>query len=295
MTLQKKATIISSLTAFVLVVVKVWVWVISWSVAVLASAIDSLLDFCVSVFNFFAVKEAEKWKDEEYNYWRWKIEALASFVEGLVIIASAIYIFYSSIEKLITWEKIEYMMVSIYVMMFSLVLTWWLVAFLLWVAKKTWSLVIKSDALHYKTDVLSNLWILVWLVLINFSWFYAIDSIIWIIIALYIGYSAFELVQTWYEFLMDRALDDEKVEKIKSILDNEKWLNSYHMLHTRRSVGLNFVSVHLVFTPKASLIEAHKVSHKIEDKILAIDPENKWEIVTHLDPYDDELCDDFHK
>lgn len=293
MSLQKTATIVSSSVAFILVVVKLVVWIFSWSIAVLSSAIDSLLDFCVSLFNFFAVKQAEKWRDDQYNYGRWKIEALASFLEWLIIFVSASYILFESVSKIINKEEVAHIWVSLYVMMFSLILTLGLVLFLMHVAKKTWSLVIKSDALHYKTDVLTNIWILVWLVVIKFTGFHMVDAIIWILIALYIGYSSIELIKTGYDFLMDASLDEEVVDEIKTILKKSQEIRDYHMLHTRKSVWLNFVSVHLVFDYKTSLVDAHKSAHIIEDKIKSLDKDNAWEIVTHLDPYNDELCDDF--
>lgn len=293
MTLQKKATVISSLVAFALVCMKITVWIFSGSIAVLSSAIDSMLDFFVSLFNFFALKESEKWKDKKYNYWRWKIEAIASLVEWWIISLSALYILYESISKLIIKEEIKHLSISIYVMIISLFITTLLVFFLLWVAKKTWNLVIKSDALHYKTDVLSNLWILVWLVIIKFTGFEFIDSIIWIIISVYIWYSAFWIIKSAYNLLMDKSIDESELKKIIEILDNQKWINSYHLLQTRKAVWLKCVSVHLVFSPSTMLIEAHKISHLIENKIKKIDPETSWDIITHLDPYDDKECDEF--
>ena len=79
MNIQKKATIISSFIAFFLAVLKLIVWFFSNSIAILSSAIDSILDMFVSLFNLFAVSSAEKNPDKVFNYWRWKIEALASF------------------------------------------------------------------------------------------------------------------------------------------------------------------------------------------------------------------------
>ncbi|DAB33190.1 MAG TPA: cation-efflux pump, partial [Sulfurospirillum sp. UBA12182] len=68
MTLQKKATIISSATAGILVIIKFTIGVLSGSVAVLASAIDSLLDLVISGFNYFAIKKSEEDADETFNY-----------------------------------------------------------------------------------------------------------------------------------------------------------------------------------------------------------------------------------
>jgi len=197
MSLQRTATVVSSITAFILLIIKFIVWIMSGSIAVLSSAIDSLLDLFVSLFNFFAVKNAEKEADDQYNYGRWKVEALASLLEWLIITGSWVYILYASVMKFINNEQVSYLWVSVWIMLVSVVVTGWLVYFLEYVAKKTNNLVIKADALHYKTDLYSNFWILIWLAVIYFTGFYQIDAILWVIIALYIIYSAWELIENW--------------------------------------------------------------------------------------------------
>ncbi len=289
MSLQKTATIVSSLTAFLLLIIKFIIWLMSWSIAVLSSAIDSLLDLFVSLFNYFAVSRAEKEPDSKYNYWRWKIEALASLFEWLIITGSGFYILYVSIIKFINKETISYLWESVLVMIISVLITWILVYFLEYVAKKTDNLVIKSDALHYKTDLFSNAWILIWLAVIHFTGFYLIDSIIWIIISFYIIFSAFELIQTWYSYLMDQSISKKEVKKIKKIIMWHKRVTSYHFLKTRQMWKTKFVEVHVVFNKKMLLLEAHDIGDIIEEEIPKIDQKCEWNITLHLDPYDDSV------
>ena len=137
MSLIKIATIVSSLVALLLMVIKFFVWIVSWSIAVLSSAIDSMLDMFVSLFNYFAVHNSEKNPDKRFNYGRWKIEAIAALFEWLVITLSWFYIFYESISKIINNEKVSYLWVSVIVMIISVFITWFLVLFLNFVAKKT--------------------------------------------------------------------------------------------------------------------------------------------------------------
>lgn len=96
MNIQKKATIISSFIAFFLAVLKLIVWFFSNSIAILSSAIDSILDMFVSLFNLFAVSSAEKNPDKVFNYWRWKIEALASFWGNNYFFFLSLYILWSN-------------------------------------------------------------------------------------------------------------------------------------------------------------------------------------------------------
>ncbi len=296
MTLQKRATVVASATSTFLIILKLVIGIVSGSVAVLASAIDSVLDLIVSLFNLFAVTKAEQAPDEAFNYGKGKIEALAAVIEGTIITISGIYIFYSAIMKYIDKKPTTMLETSIWVMLGSLLITILLVLYLNYVAKKTDSLVIKSDALHYQTDIYTNISILVSLVLVKWTGLEVIDSIVGGLIAIYIIYSAIEIIKEGVYILLDGALEKELVEKIKYLLMSEESVTGYHFLKTRRSGNTNFVDVHLVFTPDISLLEAHRASDRIEERIKQLDPSKEWEINIHLDPYDDsELEDNPHK
>lgn len=292
MTLQKKATIISSSTATLLIVIKLFIGILSGSVAVLASAIDSVLDLIVSAFNYFAITKAEQPANKKFNYGKGKIEALAAVIEGTVITVSGLFIFYSAIKKAIYHEPLEHLENSIIVMIVSLVLTIALVLFLNYVAKKTRSMVVKSDALHYKTDVLSNGAILVSLILIQVTGFELIDSIMGVVISIYIIHSAYEIIKDGVYILLDASLDEEIVEGIKNIILGEKEISDFHYLKTRKSANTNFVDVHLVFSPSISLMRAHHAGDRIEEKIKELIPDGEWVINAHLDPYDDSEMND---
>jgi len=285
---QKKATVVSTVTAFFLIVIKLTVGLMTGTVVVIASAIDSLLDMVVSIFNFFAIKTAEKPSDEKFNYGRGKIEAIAAVFEGSIITLSGVYIIYEAIKKIMDNRPTEQLDISIAVMVVSLVVTAILVSYLNRIAKKTDNLVIKSDALHYKSDLFSNGGIIISLIIIKFTSISLIDPIVSIGIAIYIMYSAYAIVKEGFMMLMDKALDNDIVENIKSIISNTSdEVTSFHHLKTRQSANIYFVDVHIVFHEKILLRDAHTVSDKIEYQIYKINPDVEWEINIHLDPRDD--------
>lgn len=292
MTPQKKATIISSSIAAILTLLKLIVGILSGSVAVLASAVDSILDMFVSIFNYFAILNSEKPADKNFNYGRGKIEALALVIEGTIITISGFFLLYQAIKKAILNETSQYLDISIYVMIISLIITIFLVLYLNNVAKKTKSMVIEADALHYKTDVFSNIAVLVSLVLVQFTNIEIFDVIIGVLIALYIIYCAFELVKKGVLVLLDASLDSSFVSKIEDIIKNSDRVNAYHLLKTREASNQTFVDVHLVFDCLITLMEAHKVSDKIEREIKLLDKSRDWIINIHMDPYDDFLIND---
>lgn len=287
MTLQKKATIVSSSVAAFLTLIKLAVGLLSGSVAVLASAVDSTLDLLVSLFNLYAIKNSEKPADEEFNYGRGKIEALASVIEGSIIGASGAFLFYQAVKKAFVSEPSQYLDITLIIMIVSLIITISLVIFLNKVAKKTNSMVIKADALHYKTDVYTNLAVLISIVLVYFTKIELFDVVIGGAIALYIIYSAYDLAKEGVLQLLDKAVDEEIINKITDIIEKEEAANGFHFLKTRQAGNDIFIEFHLVFHCLISLMDAHKATDRIEEKIQSLDDKYTWIINIHLDPYDD--------
>ena len=287
MRLEKKATVASSSVAAILVLLKLTVGILSGSIAVLASAIDSLLDLTVSMFNYFALHNAEKHPDEQFHFGRSKLEPLAAVIEGTIISFSALFILYEAISKITHPASMEYMQASIYVMVASFIITGFLVVFLNYVAKKTKNMVIRADALHYKTDIFSNGAVLFALIAIEYTGEELIDPVLGIAIAFYMIYSAIPIIKEGILMLLDVALPKEDVKKIEEVLQTEPEITTYHYLQTRESGSHIFISYHLVFNVSISLYDAHMIADKIEAKIKALFADKKVHILTHMDPYDD--------
>ncbi len=260
---EKKAVKIASIWAFLLAIIKFTFWIISWSMTLLASAADSLLDFMVSLLNLFALKESAKPADKEHNYWHWKVEWLAAVIEWFIIIVSWLLIIFSSIQKLLRWDSIDWINESIIVMIISILITWIIVLFMKKTAEKTNNLIIKADLIHYTMDFLTNSWIILALILVKYTWYQSIDQIIAIGIAIYIMFPSIRIIKDWIDVLMDKSIEkDEVIWKI--ILKNPN-IESFHKLKTHKSWGKVFISFHIVFKNKnISLKEANEISNEIE-------------------------------
>lgn len=284
---EKRATIIASVVATILTIVKFAIGVASGSVAVLASAIDSLLDTLISIFNFFAIKKSEEKADDNFQYGKGKVQAIAAVIEGTVISMSGLYIIYEAIQKALHGSETTLLTPAIVAMLISIVVTFFLVQYLLRVAKDTDNLVIKSDALHYQTDLWSNGAVLLALVIVHFTGLDMVDALFGFAIGVYIIYSAYEIIKEGILILLDRALERDVVENIEEIIDAHKEVNGFHWLKTRTDGSTNFVEFHLVLRPNLYLIEAHRISDEIEEKIMALEPNKPWLITPHYDPFDD--------
>ncbi len=287
MRLEKKATVVSTSVAAVLVVIKMTVGVLSGSIAVLASAIDSFLDLTVSLFNYFALHNAEKNPDDSFNFGLSKIEPLAAVIEGTVITLSALFILYEALIKVTHPREMGFMDETIGVMLISLIITTLLVLFLNHVAKKTNNMVIRADALHYKTDLFSNATVLIALALISVTGEELIDPILGIGIAIYMIYSSIPIIKEGILMLLDAALHEDDIKKVQEVLENDDVITNYHYLQTREAGSHIFISFHAVFNVSISLYDAHVVSDKLEAKIKSIFEGKQVHTIIHMDPYDD--------
>ena len=285
---ERRATVVATSAAALLTLVKLVVGILSGSVAVLASAIDSILDMGISVFNFFAIKKAEEHPDEMFPYGKGKIQAIAGVIEGTVITLSGLFIIYEAVKKVLYKHPTEYLGSSLLVMLFSIVVTWLLVRYLLRIARETDNIVIKADALHYQTDLLSNGAVVVALGIVYLSGWDWVDALFGLGIGLYIIYSAYEIIVEGIMILLDRSLPSDIVAKIGEIIANHPKVNGYHWLKTRTDGTRNYVEFHLVLTPEMTLEEAHHIAEELECKIAALESGKGWVITPHFDPYDDE-------
>ncbi|RDU62654.1 cation diffusion facilitator family transporter [Helicobacter sp. MIT 14-3879] len=285
--MQKNAILIVSFIAFCLTILKLIFAVISGSVVILASAIDSLLDVFVSLFNHFTLIKSHSPSNKYFNYGFGKLEGVASVLESLIIFCSGTYIIYESIVKIISNKGVNNIEQGLLVMIISIIVTFALVCFLKLIAKSNNSIIIKSEVLHYKSDLLSNAAVIVSLIIIQFTSFYAIDSIIGGILGIYICIQAYKIAKEGFFMLLDRAISEELNNEIIKILDDNKSITSYHELKSRVSGDTIFLEYHLVFDNNISLFNAHSISNEIEYNIECISDKYKWVILTHLDPYDD--------
>jgi cation diffusion facilitator family transporter len=292
MSAQKRATVVSTAVAVFLTLLKLIIGIASGSVSVLASAIDSTLDAAVSIFNFFAIKKAEERPDDRFQYGKGKIQALAGVIEGTIITISGLFIIYKAFSKISHDSPTHYIGSSILVMGISIIVTYLLVRYLLKIAHQTDNIVIKSDALHYKTDLLSNGAVLLALVLVWLTGWDWLDAVFGLGIGAYIIYSAYEIIREGTMILLDEALPGDMVAAIGEIISSHPQVNGYHWLKTRTDSTANFVEFHLVLSPDMLLSEAHDIAEEIEDKIVGLDPSKGWAITPHFDPYDDEYANE---
>ena len=220
--LMRAAAIASVTVASILIVTKFGAWLMTDSVSLLSTLIDSILDAAASLINLYAIYHALQPADREHRFGHGKAEPLASLAQAAFICGSAVFLLVEAGERIANPKEVSNTEVGYWVMVFSIVLTIGLVGFQRYVVKKSGSVAIDADSLHYQTDVLINIGVMISLFLsTTVGWKYA-DPLIAVLIALYIIKGAWGIGQTALGILMDRELEDEDRQKIRDIVMDMK-------------------------------------------------------------------------
>tara|TARA_A100001015_G_scaffold251531_1_gene290588 strand:- start:2296 stop:3240 length:945 start_codon:yes stop_codon:yes gene_type:complete len=275
------ATYASVSVAVFLITVKLIAWGRSDSVSLLATLVDSVLDAFASIINLIAVRHALTPADKEHRFGHGKAEALAGLSQSLFIAGSSLFLLLEAAQAFVNPAEIKHAFSGIAVMAISIVATLGLVSFQHYVIKKTRSVAIRADALHYKSDILVNCAVILalWLSTMGLNIF---DPIIGGLIACYILYSVWSIVSISLDQLMDRELSDEVRTKIKQLVLAHPQSSGIHDLRTRHSGTMTFIQFHLEIEDDLTLVQAHNVSDEIELELLKIYPDS--EIIIHIDP-----------
>lgn len=289
--IKKNAILVVGFGAFCLMLLKLVIAILSGSMVIMASAMDSLLDMFVSLFNHFTYKKSQSPSTKYFNYGFGKLEGMAAIFEGILICGSGIYIIYQSLQKFLAKSTIDRVEESIFVMLISIIATFCIVCFLKYISKSNHSIIIKSEILHYKVDLLSNLAVILSLFFMYVSQIFILDSIIGGILGVYICIQSKKIAKEGFLILLDRAIDEELHNQIIAILSSNPHITSYHHLKSRQSGKSIFLEYHIVFDREISLLLAHSISDNIESQIKQISSDYEWIILTHLDPYDDSIVE----
>lgn len=280
--LMRWATYAATATAFTLVVVKVGAWAMTDSVALLSSTIDSLLDGGASIINLLAVRQALQPADEDHRFGHGKAEPLAGLAQSAFVAGSGVLLLVQAASRFYSPVEVKQEGVGIAVMVFSILLTLALVAFQKYVIRKTNSVAIGADSLHYTGDVLINGSVIASLVLsmtLHWTW---TDPLFAIGIALFLLSNAWGIARDSMDLLMDREFPDEDRQKILTLAHDNPNVWDVHDLRTRSAGQQQFIQMHLELDRNLPLYKAHAIGDQIELRIRRAFP--TAEVIIHHDP-----------
>ena len=281
--LTSRAALASIVMAVFLIGLKTWAAYSTSSMAMLGSLADSTLDLVASLVVLLGVRVAAQPADREHRFGHGKAEALAALVQVIIITISALFIGFRSIERLIGGAETSDAELGITVSLVAILSTFALIAYQRHVVRRTGSIAIATDRIHYASDLMLNASVIVALVLDQYVSIVGSDAVFGLLIALWLAFGAWKSSSNGLDQLMDREWPDEQRERFLAAARQYPELQGLHDLRTRTSGTHNFVQFHVWVPPDWTVRDAHDRMDRIEQELEKKFPAT--EILIHLDPH----------
>jgi ferrous-iron efflux pump FieF len=264
----RRAALHVSVAALVLAAAKAAAGLLSGSVAVLSSALDSASDALASFANFLFLNLASKPPDEDHQFGHGKAEHLAAMLQGVILLSGAVYLGLRAVDRIRNPEPIESSLTALVTMIASIVVTIAIAAYLKKNAAQSESAALAGDALHYTSDIAANLATIVALVLVRVTGNPLFDSIFGVTVAGWIAWNSVYLIWNSANDLMDVALPEHEIAAVVEAIERtDPTVTGYRELRTRRAAGVRFIDFELLIDRNVSFEHAHEVTEKVKASI----------------------------
>jgi ferrous-iron efflux pump FieF len=281
-TLMRRAAILSLGMSVVLVAIKLFAYLVTHSVSVLASFADSALDLFTSSLNLLAIRSALTPADAEHRFGHGKAEPLAGLAQGAFIAGSATFLVIQAISRFVDPQPVSHGPVALLVMFISLAGSVGVVAYQRYVVAHTGSLAVGADKVHYTGDVVTNIGVIFAIILSAGFKMEKADPIIALFVAGVLVWTAWGVFRTSYDQLMDHELADDARDQIIQIAMGHDEVRNVHDLRTRAAGIHSFIQFHIELDPHITLTRAHEVSDEVEHQVCAQFPHA--DVIIHQDP-----------
>ena len=280
--LTRSAALASIAMALFLGALKTWAVWRTGSTAMLGSLADTALDLIASVATLIGVWVAAQPADEDHRFGHGKAEAVAAMFQVFLIVLSAGGIAFRAVSRLIDRGTTEAAGDGILVSLVAIAATFALLAWQRHVIRRTGSVAIKADNVHYKSDLMLNGAVIAALVLDQMLGFPAADPLFGLAIAAWLLWGAWRASSEAIDHLMDKEWPEEKRLRFVEVAATHPELSKLHDLRTRTSGDRDFVQFHVNLPARMSVGEAHDVIERVEEHLCREFP--GMELLIHIDP-----------
>ena len=281
--LTRAVTRLSVGVAVVLIVLKAFALGASGSVSILASLADSGLDLAASLATFYAVRWAAAPPDDGHRHGHGKGEALAALFQSGLVFASAVFIGWEAIQRILDPRPVTGGAWGVGVIVISSLLTAWLIWRQQRAIRATGSVAVAADRTHYAADLAANAVVLIGVV--SGAWLAApgLDAAAGLVVAVWLFWGAGGVLRTAADQLLDREAPDEDRTAVTEAVLADPRIAGVHRLRTRRAGSTLAVQMHVNLNGGLTLNDAHRIVSEAEDRIRAARP--GADVLIHADPH----------
>lgn len=280
--LTRSAALASMSVAALLLALKIYAAIQTGSTAMLGSLADTALDMVASLVTLIGVWVAAMPADRDHRFGHGKAEALAALVQVVLISISAVGLAARAIGMWIQGGRVEEAEMGITVSLIAMAATVLLLAWQRHVIRRTGSIAIQTDHVHYQSDILLNVGVIAALVLDQYVGLSGADPLFALGIAAWLGWNAWAASQQAIDNLMDKEWPAEKRQRLLDAVRDNPDLHGLHDLRTRTAGAHDFAQFHITVDPNMTVQQAHEVMDAIEERLLVEFPDT--EFLIHTDP-----------
>ena len=281
--ITKKVGILGIIGNIFLFIIKIIIGLISKSQAMIADSINSAGDIFASIMTWLGNKISSVPNDDDHNFGHGKAEYIFSMLMGISMIIVVIKLLYDSVYSIINGNKIIFSWNLIIVCSITIIIKLSLFLYTKYAYNKTKNLLIKSNMLDHRNDILLTSLTLLACIFSKFGIYY-IDGIVGIIISIWILITGIKIYYESYKVLMDQAIDKESQTLILSIIKSYKEIKKIGNLYSV-PIGYKYiVVVTLYVNGSLKTKDSHKIADKIEDVVIK-SVENIEKVIIHIEPY----------
>ncbi|MDX6750484.1 cation diffusion facilitator family transporter [Geminicoccaceae bacterium 1502E] len=280
--LRRLASTASLAVAVLLTALKLAAALLTGSVAILSSLVDSVADIAASAITFFSVRLAQQPPDRRHRFGHGKAESLSALAQAALVGGAALFVLVEAIRRVVEPEPVRAGLWGLGTMAFALTATLLLVLFQGRVVRLTGSQAIAADRLHYQSDFLSGAAVIGSLLASELLGLWWADPLFGVGIALWLLHSAWRIGHEAVHVLMDHELPAADRERIKAIVTAHPEVEDLHDLRTRGAAGTRFIEFHIEIDGEMSVHAAHRVTDALERELADAFPDS--EIIIHQEP-----------
>lgn len=280
--LALRAALASVAMALGLLAVKGYAALHTGSVAMLGSLADTALDLLASLVTLYGVRLAAEPADQDHRFGHGKAEALAALFQVVLITASAIGIAWRAVERLSSPQVNEDAGLGIGVSLFAIAATFALLAYQRSIIRRTGSVAILADNVHYQSDVLLNVAVIAALVLDQYLGLPGADPVFGIAIALWLAFGAIKASNQAIDMLMDKEWPETQRAAFMEVAARQPGIRGIHDFRTRRAGTHEFAQFHMEVDAALTVRDAHEIVERVEGALRVAFP--RVETLIHLDP-----------
>jgi cation diffusion facilitator family transporter len=270
-------------SALIQTVVKAVAGMITGSLALLATAADSLADFMNVAIGRVAITLGRRPPDEDHPFGHGKVEPVGALLQAFVILPIAAILIYQGVKRLSRPVELALPGIAVAVMLGAIVLAWWTARRLRAAAGATDSVALAGTSLTFAVDMVTHSGVIASVLIMEFTGWTAADSVVSFAVAAWVAAATLKLAWSVFHDLLDTQLPDSYRERvIMELEEHRQEFLDYHRLRTRRAGPEKHIDLHMTICRYRTLEESHRLVDHLENAIEAIIPQSQ--VIIHVDP-----------